>query len=42
MTAPPLLLVDGRLVAASDGATYPIVDPATGLEIGRAPDATVD
>jgi aldehyde dehydrogenase (NAD+) len=41
MTSPsPLLLIDGKLVPASDGATYPILNPATGAEIGRAPDAT--
>ena len=40
MTAPPRLLVDGALTAASDGSTYPILNPATGEEIGRAPDAT--
>ena len=40
MTAPPQLLVDGKLTPASDGATYPILNPATGEEIGRAPDAT--
>jgi aldehyde dehydrogenase (NAD+) len=40
-TNPPAqLLIDGKLLAASDGATYPIVNPATGREIGRAPDAT--
>jgi aldehyde dehydrogenase (NAD+) len=38
----PLLLIDGNLVPASDGATYPILNPATGKEIGRAPDATAD
>jgi aldehyde dehydrogenase (NAD+) len=36
----PLLLVDGKLVPAGDGATYAVVNPATGAEIGRAPDAT--
>ncbi|WP_028650762.1 aldehyde dehydrogenase [Nocardioides halotolerans] len=41
MTTPPAqLLVDGKLVPASDGATFPILAPATGAEIGRAPDAT--
>ena len=41
MSAPrPLLLIDGKLVEASDGATYPILNPATGEEIGAAPDAT--
>ena len=33
-------LVDGKLTGASDGATYPILDPATGQEIGVAPDST--
>jgi aldehyde dehydrogenase (NAD+) len=37
---PARLLIDGKLAAASDGATYPILNPATGREIGRAPDAT--
>jgi aldehyde dehydrogenase (NAD+) len=37
---PPLLLVDGKLVPASAGATYPILNPANGAEIGQAPDAT--
>ncbi|GAA1929337.1 aldehyde dehydrogenase [Nocardioides marmoribigeumensis] len=40
--AAPQLLVDGKLVAASDGSTYPILNPATGLEIGHAPDATAE
>ncbi|MFI7589738.1 aldehyde dehydrogenase [Spongisporangium articulatum] len=40
MTAPPRLLIDGRLVESSSGATFPIVNPATGSEIGRVPDAT--
>jgi aldehyde dehydrogenase (NAD+) len=35
----PRLLVDGRLVGAADGATYPVLNPATGREIGQAPDA---
>ena len=31
MTTPPAqLLIDGKLVPASDGATYPILNPATG------------
>jgi aldehyde dehydrogenase (NAD+) len=38
----PQLLVDGKLTGASDGTTYPILDPATGQEIGQAPDATAD
>ncbi|WP_370289387.1 aldehyde dehydrogenase [Nocardioides sp.] len=36
----PRLLVDGALVAAADGGTYPILNPATGEVIGHAPDAT--
>ncbi|WP_110208111.1 aldehyde dehydrogenase family protein [Nocardioides daejeonensis] len=39
---PARLLVDGKLTAASDGATYPILNPATGQPIGAAPDATAD
>ncbi|HET7684138.1 MAG TPA: aldehyde dehydrogenase [Marmoricola sp.] len=38
----PQLLIDGKLVPASDGTTYPILNPATGAEIGRAPDAGAD
>ncbi len=38
----PQLLIDGKLTGASDGATYPILNPATGGEIGHAPDATAD
>ena len=34
------LLVNGELVNASNGASFPILNPATGDEIGRAPDAT--
>ena len=40
--AAPQLLVDGKLTGASDGSTYPILNPATGLEIGQAPDATAE
>jgi aldehyde dehydrogenase (NAD+) len=40
--AEPQLLLDGKLTGASSGATYPILNPATGLEIGQAPDATSD
>ena len=36
----PQLLIDGKLTPASDGASYPILNPATGAEIGHAPDAT--
>ena len=39
-TAPAQLLIDGKLTPSSDGATYPILNPATGAEIGQAPDAT--
>ena len=39
---PPRMLVDGKLLEASDGATYPIVNPATGQVIGRAPDGTAE
>ncbi|WKN47416.1 aldehyde dehydrogenase [Nocardioides sp. Arc9.136] len=43
LTNPPAQqLVDGKLVAASDGATYPIRNPATGEVIGHAPDGTAD
>ena len=37
---PPQQLVDGKLGPASDGASYPILNPATGQEIGQAPDST--
>ena len=41
LTTPPAQqLVDGKLVGASDGTSYPILNPATGEEIGQAPDAT--
>ncbi|WP_395659773.1 aldehyde dehydrogenase [Nocardioides sp.] len=42
MTLPPPAqqLVDGKLIGAADGTTFPILDPATGREIGRAPDST--
>jgi aldehyde dehydrogenase (NAD+) len=36
----PELLIDGQLRGASDGATFPIVNPATEEVIGHAPDAT--
>jgi aldehyde dehydrogenase (NAD+) len=38
--APAQQLVDGKLTPASTGATYPILNPATGLEIGLAPDSS--
>lgn len=34
--------VNGKLSGASDGATYDIVNPATGAVIGQAPDSTAD
>lgn len=37
---PAQQLIDGKLVAASDGASYPILNPANGREIGVAPDGT--
>ncbi|MEQ6900666.1 aldehyde dehydrogenase [Nocardioides sp. YIM 152588] len=38
----PLQLIDGKLVGAADGASYPILNPADGSEIGRAPDSTAE
>ena len=41
MTCPPAQqLIDGKLVGASGGSTYPILNPADGREIGVAPDST--
>jgi betaine-aldehyde dehydrogenase len=41
ITLPPAQqLVDGKLTGSTDGATYPILDPATGQEIGVDPDST--
>jgi len=37
---PAQQLIDGKLVGASDGSAYPILNPATGTEIGVAPDGT--
>ncbi len=37
---PAQQLVDGKLCAARDGSSYPVLNPATGREIGRAPDST--
>jgi aldehyde dehydrogenase (NAD+) len=43
ITSPPAQqLVGGKLSDASSGATYPILNPATGEEIGRAPDSTAN
>lgn len=40
-TNPPALqFIDGKLTEASDGTRYPILNPATGLQIGTAPDST--
>lgn len=39
---PAQQLIDGKLVAASSGATYPILNPANGQEIGVAPDGTAE
>jgi aldehyde dehydrogenase (NAD+) len=39
---PPRLLIDGRLLRASDVGTFPILNPATGRQINQAPDATAD
>ena len=36
----PLLLIDGKLTSASDGATFPNRNPATDEVIGSIPDAT--
>ena len=35
----PRMLVDGKLVDAAEEATYPILNPATGQQIGQSPDA---
>ena len=36
------LFIDGKWLAASDNTTFTVFDPATGQEVGRAADATVD
>src|SRR5438093_5906834 len=36
------MFIDGKWVEASNGATYPLPNPATEEPIGTAPDATVD
>jgi aldehyde dehydrogenase (NAD+) len=36
----PHLFIDGRWTKAEDGATYPVINPATEEEIATAPDAT--
>jgi aldehyde dehydrogenase (NAD+) len=35
-------LIDGKLVGATGGSTYPILNPANGQEIGVAPDGTAE
>ncbi|GAB2988110.1 aldehyde dehydrogenase [Nocardioides montaniterrae] len=41
ISAPPAQqLVDGKLSGASDGASYDVLNPATGEVIGQAPDST--
>jgi aldehyde dehydrogenase (NAD+) len=40
--AESLLLIDGKLVPASGGATYENINPATGKVVGVAPDASLD
>ncbi len=35
-------LIDGKLVGASDGTSYPILNPANGEQIGVAPNGTAD
>ncbi|WP_435768456.1 aldehyde dehydrogenase [Nocardioides sp. SYSU DS0651] len=37
---PAQQLIDGKLCGASSGASYPILNPATGEQIGHAPDGT--
>jgi aldehyde dehydrogenase (NAD+) len=38
----PLLAIGGSLVPAASGATFPVVDPATGHVIGEAADASTE
>ncbi|WP_295150995.1 aldehyde dehydrogenase [Saccharopolyspora sp.] len=38
----PRQLIDGRLTAGSGGRSHPVLNPAEGVEIGRAPSATAD
>jgi aldehyde dehydrogenase (NAD+) len=38
----PLLLIGGELVPATGGATFPVVNPATGETIGEAADGTLE
>ncbi|KAF5565799.1 aldehyde dehydrogenase [Fusarium phyllophilum] len=38
----PLMLIDGQLVGASDGSTFPLFNPATGDKVADVPEATKD
>ncbi|KAM0547469.1 hypothetical protein ACHAPJ_010342 [Fusarium lateritium] len=40
--AKPLMLIDGKLVGASDGNTFPLFNPATGAQVANVPEATKD
>ncbi len=42
MPGEPRMLIDGKLVESSSGATFDNVNPATEEVIGRTPDATID
>ncbi|KAM0432501.1 hypothetical protein ACHAQK_009727 [Fusarium lateritium] len=37
-----LMLIDGELVGASDGNTFPLFNPATGEQVANVPEATLD
>ncbi|KAF5008140.1 hypothetical protein FDECE_5576 [Fusarium decemcellulare] len=39
-TMKPLMLIDGKLVGASDAGTFPLYNPATGAQIADVPEAT--
>ncbi|KAG5665477.1 hypothetical protein KAF25_009602 [Fusarium avenaceum] len=38
----PRMLIDGELVGASDGNTFPLFNPATGEQVANVPEATLD
>ncbi|KAF5019530.1 hypothetical protein F66182_8472 [Fusarium sp. NRRL 66182] len=38
----PLMLIDGQLVEASDGKSFPLFNPATGAKVAQVPEATKD
>ncbi|KAF5679422.1 aldehyde dehydrogenase [Fusarium heterosporum] len=38
----PVMLIDGELVGASDGNTFPLFNPATGEKVADVPEATTD